>query len=63
MNPRQLGYAIEQEEHIILENGLRGGKGGGGFVRLNVATSEENILEAMERLNRFWKRHKNGGKR
>ena len=63
MNPRQLGYAIEQEEHIILENGLRGGKGGGGFVRLNVTTSEENILEAMERLNRFWKRHKNGGKR
>ena len=63
MNPRQLGYAIEQEEHIILENGLRSGKGGGGFIRLNIATSEENILEAMERLKRFWKKHEIGGKR
>lgn len=55
MNPRQLGYCIEQEEHIIVENGLRGGKGGGGFVRLNIATSEENISEALRRLQHFGK--------
>ena len=60
MNPRQLGYCIEQEEHIIVENGLRGGKGGGGFVRLNIATSEENISEALRRLQHFWERHYKG---
>ncbi len=60
--PKQLGYTIEQEQHIILENGLRCGKGGAGFIRLNTATSEENLLEAMERLNRFWKNYENGGK-
>lgn len=58
MNPRQLEYALEQEEHIIAENGLRGGKGGGGFIRLNIATAEENIREAMRRLQQFWGKYK-----
>lgn len=58
MNPRQLEYTLEQEEHIIAENGLRGGKGGGGFIRLNIATSEENIREAMRRLQQFWEKYK-----
>lgn len=62
IDPQKLGYMIEEEQHIILENGLRCGKGGAGFIRLNTATSQDNILEAMERLNRFWKKHKNGGK-
>lgn len=61
INPRQLAYILEQEEHIIAENGLKGGKGGGGFVRFNLATSEENLLEALRRVRHFWEKHHQGG--
>ena len=57
INPQQLRYELEREEHIIPENGLRSGKGGSGFIRLNTATSEENIINAMRRLEHFCRNH------
>ena len=59
--PKQLSYLIECEEHMIVENGTELGKGGEGFIRINLATSEENIKEGAERLRDFWQRHFKGG--
>lgn len=51
--PAQLSYLLEQEEHLIVSNGLQLGKGGGGFIRMNIATSEETLRKGMERLGHF----------
>jgi len=58
IDPQQLSYLIEQEEHMIVENGVGLGKGGSGFIRMNLATTEENLHEGVKRLKRFWERHK-----
>lgn len=55
--PQQLAYLISEEEHMIVENGAELGKGGAGFIRLNLATSLENIEEGARRLKAFWLRH------
>lgn len=57
MDPQQICYLLEQEEHLVTENGARMGKGGNGFIRLNLAASEENLQEGMRRLCSFWQRH------
>ncbi len=57
MNPRMLAYAIDQEEHIIVTSGTDLGKGGTGFVRLNLATSDSNLEKALGRLKNFWNKH------
>ncbi|WP_320130701.1 aminotransferase class I/II-fold pyridoxal phosphate-dependent enzyme [uncultured Sphaerochaeta sp.] len=54
---QQISYLIEQEEHIIIENGAVLGKGGAGFIRINLATSEENLREGAKRLKHFWEQH------
>ena len=59
--PRQLSYLIECEEHMIVENGAELGKGGNGFIRINLATSEENLREGASRLRHFWNKHSEGG--
>ena len=55
--PKQLAYLIAQEEHLIVENGSNEGKGGDGFIRINLATSRENVEEAAERLLDFYQHH------
>ena len=57
VRPQMLSYLLEQEEHIIVENGYPLGKGGAGFIRFNLATSQENVLEGTDRLLRFCARH------
>lgn len=61
ISPRQLSYLIECEEHMIVENGAELGKGGNGFIRINLATSEENLREGASRLRHFWNKHSEGG--
>ena len=58
--PQQLSYLIEQEEHMIVSGGAVLGKGGAGFIRINLAASEEHLREGAERLRRFWQRHGGG---
>ena len=55
--PKQISYLIEEEEHMIVENGAELGKGGAGFIRINLATSMENIERGAERFRNFWQRH------
>lgn len=59
--PQQLSYLIEQEAHMVVENGAVLGKGGAGFIRVNLATSPENLRQGAERFRDFWKRHLTGG--
>lgn len=59
--PAQLSYLLECEEHMITENGSELGKGGNGFIRINLATSEENLAEGVRRLKHFWNKHFKGG--
>ena len=49
----QLAYRIEQEEHMIVENGLQLGKGGGGFIRINLSTTPDILEEGIDRLIHF----------
>ena len=51
--PQQLSYLIEQEEHMVVENGAVLGKGGAGFIRVNLATSQENLCQGVERFRNF----------
>ena len=55
--PDRLGYQLEQEEHLILGNGMQLGKGGNGYVRMNLATTEETVQKGIERLTHFWDVH------
>ncbi|NLC26921.1 MAG: aminotransferase class I/II-fold pyridoxal phosphate-dependent enzyme [Fastidiosipila sp.] len=57
INPKKISYLIEQEEHLVVENGVEQGKGGSGFIRMNLATSEKNIQEGVRRLKHFWDHH------
>lgn len=43
---------IFQEGKLALSDGKLFGKGGDGFIRMNVATSEENLKEALARLKK-----------
>jgi len=63
INPKQLGYLLEQEEHMIVENGVELGKGGSGFIRVNLATSEENLQEGARRFQHFWQQHQPAGQK
>lgn len=55
--PQALSYLIQEEAHMIVENGFPLGKGGAGFIRLNMASSEALLKEGAERLAAFCKRH------
>lgn len=57
LNGKQLSYLLEQEEHIVVENGDSLGKGGSGFIRINLATKQENLEKCTERIKNFWQRH------
>lgn len=49
--------ALLQEERLALIPGSAFGDSGRGFVRASYATSEANILEALDRLERFLMKH------
>lgn len=51
--PRQLRQRLEQESHILVENGSDLGKGGDGFIRWNLACSEEHLREGLTRFAAF----------
>ena len=54
---RQLKYRLEQEAHIVVENGADLGRGGEGFIRWNLACSEEHLKEGMARFAAFCRRY------
>jgi cystathionine beta-lyase len=60
---RELGLEDEalhsfflREAKLALNPGISFGKEGSGFMRLNIATSRENLEEAMERLERAYRK-------
>lgn len=57
IRPPQLTYLLEQEAQIVVENGFRLGKGGNGFIRFNLAASQEDLKEGIKRLIAFCKQH------
>ena len=57
MSVKEIAYRLETEEHMVFENGADLGKGGAGFIRMNLATSDMNIERGMERLKAFSGRH------
>lgn len=57
IRPQMLSYLIEQEAHMVVENGFYLGKGGAGFIRFNLAASEEHLLEGAKRFRLFCQKH------
>lgn len=57
VRPQMLSYLLEQETHIVVENGFLLGKGGAGFIRFNLAASETLLQEGAKRLVQFCQRH------
>lgn len=56
--PAKLGYLLEQETHMVVESGIALGKGGAGFIRLNLAIDTALLQEGLKRLQTFWQRYK-----
>ena len=46
---------LREETGLFLHNGLHYGSNGSGYIRMNVATSLENVKDAMNRLREFLK--------
>ncbi len=57
MNDEQFCEALLYEERVALVPGSAFGSSGAGFVRASYATSRQNIEIALERLQRFMRRH------
>ena len=57
IQPQMLTHLIEQEEHMVVENGYFLGKGGAGFIRFNLACDEEHLKEGAIRLKEFYLKH------
>lgn len=57
IRPQIISYLIEQEVHMVVENGYTLGKGGAGFIRFNLASSKEHLLEGAKRFQIFCKHH------
>lgn len=55
--PKRLTYDIEENAHIIVENGCFLGKGGAGFIRFNFAADRKVLEEGIDRLIAFCKMH------
>ena len=50
---REFAMRLLKEKHVVVVPGTGFGEGGGGFVRLAYATSEENIREGLRRMKEF----------
>jgi aminotransferase len=53
----EFATALLQEEHVAVVPGDAFGASGAGFVRCSYATAYEKIEEALNRLDRFMRRH------
>lgn len=43
-------WSLEQKQHMLVDDGRRYGKGGEGFIRMNVACQRQMLLEGLNRL-------------
>ena len=57
IRPQMLSHQIEQETHMLVENGYPLGKGGAGFVRLNLASPDNYLEDGAARLREFYLQH------
>ena len=57
IKPQMLTHLLEQEAHMVVENGCFLGKGGDGFIRFNLACDEEHLKEGAARLKEFCLKH------
>jgi aminotransferase len=57
MDENAFADALLEEEHVAVVPGSAFGAGGEGYVRLSYATAYEKIEEALNRLERFMRRH------
>lgn len=57
IKPQMLTHLLEQEAHMVVENGCFLGKGGDGFIRFNLACDEEHLKEGAVRLKEFCLKH------
>jgi aminotransferase len=57
MDENEFAESLLHEERVALVPGSAFGEAGRGFVRCSYATAYEKIEEALERLNRFVRRH------
>ena len=54
INHQQLVDLFVKQAHLALNDGEMFGKGGEGFMRLNIAAPRSVLTEALERLRRSW---------
>lgn len=57
MDENQFAEALLQEERVAVVPGSAFGESGAGFVRLSYATAYEKLEEALNRMERFMRRH------
>lgn len=57
MTSDQFAWTLLEEEHVAVVPGPAFGLGGEGYVRICYATAREQIEEALERMQRFVRRH------
>jgi aminotransferase len=57
MNDDKFSMKLLDEEQVAVVPGSAFGAGGEGFVRCSYATAYDKIEEALERMERFMRRH------
>jgi aminotransferase len=57
MNAEEFSQLLLQEEKVAVVHGTAFGESGEGYIRCSYATSVDKIAEAMDRMDRFVKRH------
>jgi aminotransferase len=57
MDEETFAQRLLEEEHVAVVPGSAFGAGGEGFVRCSYATAYEKIEEALQRMDRFMRRH------
>jgi len=57
MTSDQFAWTLLEEERVAAVPGPAFGLGGEGYVRMCYATAKDKIEEALERMNRFVRRH------
>jgi len=57
MDEERFAQLLLDEERVAVVPGSAFGPGGAGFVRCSYATAYEQIEEALQRMERFMRRH------
>ena len=55
LNDAELQKKLIYEAKVHLDNGMKFGSKGNGFMRMNVATSRANVSEALNRIMKIFK--------